>query len=252
MMVTSVILVISFGLSTAVSLKSLDKLIKENNLENSVIYANEVANSVVDVFSEAVAVSETMNNTLIRHILDGDTSFTQTQKDEIIRKYLADIVSTFGYSTAFLADDKTMGYYAESGFLKIIDINNPDDDWYQPFKESGKLYELNVDNDQANNDRLTIYINARIKDNTGKFLGICGVGVPVKQVMLLLQSLEAQSNITIKLVSKDGIVRVARSGQLVFQRTESELREMLKNYDYSEQYSYSSRGSERYDFFYHL
>ena len=114
MMVTSVILVISFGLSTAVSLKSLDKLIKENNLENSVIYANEVANSVVDVFSEAVAVSETMNNTLIRHILDGDTSFTQTQKDEIIRKYLADIVSTFGYSTAFLADDKTMGYYAES------------------------------------------------------------------------------------------------------------------------------------------
>lgn len=246
MMITSVILIISFGLSTTVSLKSLNKLIKENNLENSVIYANEVANSVIDVFSEAVAVSETMNNTLIRHILDGGTSFTQTQKDEIIRKYLADIVSTFGYSTAFLADDKTMGYYAESGFLKIIDINNPDDDWYQPFKESGKLYELNVDNDQANNDRLTIYINARIKDNTGKFLGICGVGVPVKQVMLLLQSLEAQSNITIKLVSKDGIVRVARSGQLVFQRTESELREMLKNYDYSEQYSYSSRGSDGY------
>ena len=89
MMVTSVILVISFGLSTAVSLKSLDKLIKENNLENSVIYANEVANSVVDVFSEAVAVSETMNNTLIRHILDGGTSFTQIQKDEIIRVEIA-------------------------------------------------------------------------------------------------------------------------------------------------------------------
>ncbi len=246
LLVTSTILILSFGLSTLVSLKSLDKVVKQNNVENSVIYANEVSNTVVDVFSEAVAVSQAMNNTLIRAILDNKQNYTQEEKDIIITKYLSDIVSTFGYSTAFLADDKTMGYYAESGFLKTIDPSNPDDDWYIPFKESGKLYELNVDNDQANNNRMTIYINARMKDSSGRFVGACGVGVPVRQVMMLLQSLEAQSNISIKLVSRDGIVRVARSGQLVLQRTEQEIRDMLKDYIYSDPYLYITKGADAY------
>jgi hypothetical protein len=52
-----------------VSLQSLNKLIKENNHENSVIYANEVSNAVIDVFSEAVAVSQSMNNTFIQSLL---------------------------------------------------------------------------------------------------------------------------------------------------------------------------------------
>ena len=69
LLVTSAILVISFGISTMVSLQSLNKLIKENNHENSVIYANEVSNTVIDVFSEAVAVAQSMNNTFIQSLL---------------------------------------------------------------------------------------------------------------------------------------------------------------------------------------
>ena len=94
LLVTSTILILSFGLSTLVSLKSLDKVVKQNNVENSVIYANEVSNTVVDVFSEAVAVSQAMNNTLIRAILDNKQNYTQEEKDIIITKYLSDIVST--------------------------------------------------------------------------------------------------------------------------------------------------------------
>ena len=37
-----------------------------------------------------------------------------------------------------------MAYHAENGFVKTVDPSNPDDDWYVPFKESGKLYELNI------------------------------------------------------------------------------------------------------------
>ena len=229
-----------------VSLRSLDTLVKANNRENSVIYINEVGNTVVDVFSEAVAVSLSINNTFIRRILKNEDNFSDEQRDKIINNYLSDIVSTFGYSTVFLADANTMTYYADGGFSKTIDPTNPDDDWYEPFKNSGKLYELNVDNDQANNNRMTIYINVRIKDGAGNFLGVCGVGVPVKQVMTLLQSVEAQNDISIKLVSADGIVRVARSGQLVFQRTENDLREMLKQYDYSEPYTYLAKGLDGY------
>ena len=234
LLVTSTILIISFGFSTVVSLKSMDVLVKENNRDNSVIYANEISNAVIDVFSEAVAVSQSMTNTFVRDLLRNDNNLSAERLSELLRKYLSDIVYKFGYSTAFLADAKTLAYYSEHGYSKTIDLDNPDDDWYPAFKNSGKVYELNVDNDQANNNRLTIYINMRILDNNGEFLGACGVGVPMKQVMNLLQTLEAQSDISIKLASSDGIVRVARSGQLVMQRTEDELKAMLHKYDYSQ------------------
>ena len=246
LLVTSAILVISFGFSTVVSLRSMDTLVKENNRDNSVIYANEINNAVIDVFSEAIAISQSMNNTFIRDLLKNEYNFSVQAQSEILKKYLSDIVYKFGYSTAFLADSKTMAYFSEHGYSKTVDINNPDDDWYQAFKDSGKQYELNVDNDQANYNRLTIYINMRILDNSGNFLGVCGVGVPVKQVMTLMQTLETQSDISIKLVSSDGIVRVARSGQLVFQRTEQELRAMLKKYDYSQPYYYEPKKEDGY------
>ena len=246
LLVTSTILIISFGFSTVVSLKSLDKLIKENNRENSLIYANEVGNAVIDIFSEAIAVSQTINNPFIRGILKNPQNLSREEKSRIIRNYLSDVVGKFGYSTAFIADDSTLDYYSEWGYLKTIDLQNPDDDWYIPFKTSTKLYELNVDNDQANDNRMTIYINTRMRDSDGKFVGACGVGVPIKQVMTLLQSLEKQSDISIKLVSPDGVVRVARSGQLVLERTEAEIKDLLKEYDTSKQYLYKTKGPDGY------
>ncbi len=246
LLVTSTILIISFGFSTVVSLKSLDKLIKENNRENSLIYANEVGNAVIDVFSEAIAVSQTINNPFIRGILKNPQNLSREEKSKIIRNFLSDIVVKFGYSTAFIADDSTLDYYSEWGYLKTIDPQNPDDDWYVPFKTSSKLYELNVDNDQANDNRMTIYINTRMRDKDGKYIGACGVGVPMKQVMTLLQSLEKQSDISIKLVSTDGVVRVARSGQLVLERTEAEIKDLLKEYDTSKQYLYKTKGPDGY------
>ena len=228
------------------SLKSLDKLIKENNRENSVIFANEVGNTVHDIFSEAVAVSEAMSNTFIQELLSSRNPLESDVKTELITKYLMEIVSKFGYSTAFLTDDSTMTYYAETGFTKTVDPSNPDDDWYIPFKESGKLYELNVDNDQANNNRITVYINTRMKNSRNNFIGVCGVGVSIKQVMQILMELEATNNITIKLVAPDGNVKVGRTGQIVMQRTEDELREVLKNYNYSQPYMYNPKNKDGY------
>ena len=53
-----------------VSLKSLDKLIKENNRENSVIFANEVGNTVHDIFSEATSHKEFGNGRFARNLLE--------------------------------------------------------------------------------------------------------------------------------------------------------------------------------------
>ena len=244
LLVTSTIIIISFGFSTMVSLKSLNKLIKENNHENSVIYANEVSNAVIDVFSEAVAVSQAMNNTFIQALLKNQDQIPEAQKNKIIQNYLADIVVKFGYSTAFLTDDSQMAYHAENGFVKTVDPSNPDDDWYVPFRDSGKLYELNIDNDQANDNRITVYINMRMEDSAGNFIGICGVGVPINQILSLLRSMEAQSGISIKLVNVNGDVQVANGAQLKLQRSQEEIKAAIAEYDYSKSYVYTPKGMD--------
>ncbi len=244
LLVTSTIIIISFGLSTLISLKSLNKLIKENNHENSVIYANEVSNAVIDVFSEAVAVSQSMNNTLIQALLKNQDRIPEVQKNKIIQNYLSNIVVKFGYSTAFLTDDSQMAYHAENGFVKTVDPSNPDDDWYVPFRDSGKLYELNIDNDQANDNRITVYINMRMEDSAGNFIGICGVGVPINQILSLLRSMEAQSGISIKLVNVNGDVQVANGAQLKLQRSQEEIKAAIADYDYSKSYVYTPKGMD--------
>ena len=244
LLITSTILIISFGISTMISLQSLNKLIKENNHENSVIYANEVSNAVIDVFSEAVAVAQTMNNTFIRSLLKNQEDMSEAQKNKIIQNYLSDIVEKFGYSTAFLTDDSQMAYHAENGFVKTVDPSNPDDDWYVPFRDSGKLYELNIDNDQANDNRITVYINMRMEDSAGNFIGICGVGVPINQILSLLRSMEAQSGISIKLVNSNGDVQVANGAQLKLQRSQEEIKAALADYDYSKTYVYTPKGMD--------
>ncbi len=244
LLVTSTIIIISFGLSTLISLKSLNKLIKENNHENSVIYANEVSNAVIDVFSEAVAVSQSMNNTLIQALLKNQDRIPEGQKNKIIQNYLSNIVVKFGYSTAFLTDDSQMAYHAENGFVKTVDPSNPDDDWYVPFRDSGKLYELHIDNDQANDNRITVYINMRMEDSAGNFIGICGVGVPINQILSLLRSMEAQSGISIKLVNVNGDVQVANGAQLKLQRSQEEIKAAIADYDYSKSYVYTPKGMD--------
>ena len=91
LLITSAILVISFGLSSVVSLQSMDILVKENNRDNSVIYANEISNAVIDVFSEAVAVSQSMNNTFIRELLKNENALSVDEQSEILKQYRKDI-----------------------------------------------------------------------------------------------------------------------------------------------------------------
>ena len=101
----------------------------------------------------------------IKQILKDKKNYSVEQTSEIFRAYLTELSAKYGYSTAFIVDDDTLNYYTEWGYIKTLDISNADDNWYIPFKNSKKYYELNIDNDQANNDRLTIYVNLKIKDD---------------------------------------------------------------------------------------
>ena len=245
-LVTSLVLILSFGISTFISIKSIRKVVEENNRENSVILVNEICNGIIDSFSEAVAVSDSIGNLFIKQILKDKKNYSVEQTSEIFRAYLTELSAKYGYSTAFIVDDDTLNYYTEWGYIKTLDISNADDNWYIPFKNSKKYYELNIDNDQANNDRLTIYVNLKIKDDDGKYLGTCGVGVPVESIVNFISDIEKRSNIDIKVLSSTGSIKLTNEGLAQNEKVIPQVYTMLQKYNNKNDFEYEPFDKDGY------
>nr|WP_245538720.1 sensor domain-containing diguanylate cyclase [Thiobacillus denitrificans] len=65
-------------------------------------------------------------------------------------------------------------------------------------------YEINVDPDLANRDALTIFVNYRVFDFDGRFLGATGVGLTVDAVRHLISSYQQRFQRTIYFVDAHG------------------------------------------------
>jgi len=85
--------------------------------------------------------------------------------------YLAQIQKKYNTITAFFVSESSGNYYHPSGVLKRVSANNPEDHWYFEAKNSPNPYVINIDRDTADKRRLSIFVNYRIEDKSGKFIG---------------------------------------------------------------------------------
>lgn len=141
------------------------------------------------------------NDTFVRDwILDGE------QDEDRIRRYLQEIKSEYGTITSFLVSEKTRTYYHADGILKTVSSQEPRDAWYFRVRSMDDAYEINVDPDLANQDTMTIFINYRLLDDDGSFLGATGVGLAVGAVKELIQRYQHRFQRTIYFVDRNGEV----------------------------------------------
>ena len=63
----------------------------------------------------------------------------------------------------------------------FIDENDPTNEWYFDFKQSGHEYILNVDIDNINN-RKAVWLNYRVSDHTGEMIGAITVGMDLSRI----------------------------------------------------------------------
>ena len=159
------------------------------------IVAKELPLTSDNVYSEIqkdlvrpILVSSTMaQDTFLRDwIIDGEQDRTQ------IIKYLETIKERYGAFTSFLVSEKSRLYYQAKGVLKSVKQDEPRDAWYFRVRKLQEPYEINVDPDLANQDKLTIFINYRVLDYRGELLGVTGVGLTVDAVSRLLRDYRAR------------------------------------------------------------
>lgn len=126
-----------------------------------------------------------------------------------ITRFLHEIKARYGTVTSFFISERTRTYYHADGILKRVDPDEPRDMWYFRVREMQEPYEINVDPDLANRDTMTIFINYRVFDYEGGFLGATGVGLTVDTVRHLIESYEKRFSRRIFFVDAQGRITLA-------------------------------------------
>lgn len=129
----------------------------------------------------------------------------QGEKNEPeIRRYLKEMMVKYNTFTSFFVSEKTRIYYHADGILKTIKEDEPRDAWYFRVRQLTEDYEINVDPDMANQDALTIFINHRVFDYDGNYMGAIGVGLTIRAVLDLIADYQEKYKSNIYFVDAKG------------------------------------------------
>ncbi len=138
-------------------------------------------------------------------ILDGE------QDEKAIIRYLNQIQKRYATITSFLVSEKTHKYYHSSGVLKKISQEDPQDKWYYRVQKIQEDYEVNLDIDTADMQSLTIFVNYRVYDYSGRYIGATGVGLAVKAVGDMIDTYQNRYGRRIYFTDREGRITLRGS-----------------------------------------
>jgi len=201
---------VSFVLAIFVSIFSLTMLARENTKDIDTMLTYRIYDSISSSLNEPIVVARTMAcNDLLADFLKNEDSLTEQEAIDIMKNYLGNVKRGLEYDSAFLVSESTHRYYTYEGLNKIVDpVNDDHDIWYSLFLEQNVPLDLDVDTDEVNQGLWTVFVNARIEDENGKLLGVCGVGVQMTNLQELFLTSEKEYDVKINLVDENGLVQV--------------------------------------------
>ncbi|MFZ1246943.1 MAG: sensor domain-containing diguanylate cyclase [Azonexus sp.] len=151
-----------------------------------------------------ILISSTMaHDTFLRDwVLKGENNVAE------MSRFLAEVKQRNGAFSSFFVSDKSRIYYTGNGILKRVTKDEARDAWYFRVRNLEEGYEINVDTDMANLDALTIFVNYRVSDFNGQYIGVTGIGLTVDAVRNLITEYQKRFRRTIYFVDQRGQVVV--------------------------------------------
>ena len=124
-----------------------------------------------------------------------------------ISAYLHDIKSRYGTVASFMGSDSSRKLYQTFGPPDELIEGRAVHNWYFRVKSMhGALYETNVDFDTQYVGKPTLFINQRVLDGRGKFLGVVGVGITLDMMNQVLARYQKRFDRDIYFVTDTGKV----------------------------------------------
>jgi len=209
------IIIIGFSITSIIGYRSnVDTLKKE--AENVTRLASEGMMYQIDaIFAQSIHISLTMahDSFLINFLAQEKANLHNPDYTQTIREYLAAYKKKYGYDSVFLVSTSTNRYYNFEGINRIVDRANPQNRWVDAFLAANQEFSLNIDNDKAAHDTITVFVNCSVKNNHGDTVGIVGVGFTVSTVKAMLAQYEQRFSVKSYLVDTDGDIRISSSGR---------------------------------------
>jgi diguanylate cyclase (GGDEF)-like protein len=188
--------------------------------------------------------------TWLKDEADGNKSIGHKQE---LQNYLLGIKTKYKYNSVFLVSETTKNYYHFQGLNKVISPEDEHDQWYYIFRDSDHSYDLDIDTDEVNQNRLSIFINCRIVDDDGNLMGVTGVGMEIDRVQDLLGSFENDFKLEAMLFNRDGFVQIHSNVMLIENRNVFEFgmlgdikEQVLGNINSIEVYQYDNAHTNGY------
>lgn len=129
--------------------------------------------------------------------------------------YLRGIRSEIGATTAFLVSETSGRYYHPDGILKQVSSGDPRDSWYFRFRADSAPFEINIDRDTRDRNRVTAFINQKIRDRQGQLLAVVGIGVEVGALTSLLRHMERRYSSEVLFSDSSGRVLLSSGGNAI-------------------------------------
>lgn len=214
------ILLLGFLVTSLISYYTTRKnVIMSATSETLPLISDNIYSEIEAEILDPINISSLMSNDafLINWIMNGEQSVPE------ITLYLNRIKEKYGFTTAFYVSDLTRNYYYYDGVLKQISTVDAHDIWYFRFTESGRAYALDIDTDEAANDRMTVFINHRLESSDGQFLGVTGVGLELNNLGNKVREYQGRFHHQIYLINQNGVIQVHPDQDLVENLTIQEM-----------------------------
>lgn len=209
--IVCIIITLGFVATSVIGYQSNTNIFKNDIEHVSTLAAEGIYYQIDKLLSEPINVSLTMaNDSLLKNFLYGEKE--HINDEEFIYKlqdYLNVYRNKYSYDSVFLVSSKTNNYYHFNGLDRNLSANNSENQWYYNFLKNDDEYSLNVDNDEASNNSITVFVNCKIKEDNGATMGIIGVGLKVNSLQTLLKEYDDKFDIVARLIDDKGFVQLA-------------------------------------------
>lgn len=208
----SLVIIVGIVLISGFNYRNYSHIIKDDILNISKLTSTNIYSVIDNELTKPIFVSLTMaNDQFVKNWLYNEAAHS----DEEIVSYLNGIKEKYAYNSVFLVSDASKHYYHYNGLFKKITQVDIHDQWFYDFKASDETYILDVDQDEVDHQMLTIFINCKITDDEGDFIGVTGVGVEMDYVQELLSDFENTYNLEAFLVDENGLVQAHTNEKLI-------------------------------------
>lgn len=210
--IISLIIVVGFCLTGWYSYISFQKLFMKDVEAVSELTSENIFVNINNLMDRPMNVSIAMaNDTFLR-----DFMYSEMHKglnpEELskIKAYLTAYQQKYKFDSVFFVSAKSGVYYHyKNGIDRIMTLDNPENKWYYDFLRYPADCSLNVDNDEAREDIITIFVNCKLFDDKKNILGIVGVGMETPYIQRFLQENEEKYAVKAYLIDADGYIQVS-------------------------------------------